>query len=80
PAPAAEAAPPGPPGRRDDLGLSPREAEVMELIAQGRSNGEIARALVVSEYTIKNHVNRIFAKLGVRTRGAAMARWLGTAR
>ncbi|WP_131742770.1 response regulator [Actinomadura roseirufa] len=73
---------PDPPalGGREDLGLSPREAEVMELIAQGRANGEIARLLVVSEYTVKNHVNRIFAKLGVRSRGAAMARWLGTAR
>ncbi|TDD70810.1 response regulator [Actinomadura rubrisoli] len=74
------AAPPARAARSDDLGLSPREAEVMELIARGHSNGEIARTLVVSEYTVKNHVNRIFAKLGVRTRGAAMARWLGTAR
>lgn len=70
---------PAPPAR-DDPGLSPREAQVMDLIAQGRSNGEIAQALVVSEYTVKNHVNRIFAKLHVRTRGAAIARWLGTAR
>ncbi|MES9543058.1 MULTISPECIES: response regulator transcription factor [unclassified Actinomadura] len=74
------AAPARPPAPRDDLGLSPREAEVMDLIARGCSNGEIARALVVSEYTVKNHVNRIFAKLHVRTRGAAIARWLGTAR
>ncbi|WP_312874377.1 response regulator transcription factor [Actinomadura litoris] len=87
PTPPAPAAPPvalpavlpaAPPA--DACGLSPREAEVMDLIAQGHSNGEIAARLVVSEYTVKNHVNRIFAKLGVRTRGAAMARWLGTAR
>jgi DNA-binding NarL/FixJ family response regulator len=71
---------PASPAPRDDLGLSPREAQVMDLIAQGRSNGEIAQVLVVSEYTVKNHVNRIFAKLRVRTRGAAIARWLGTAR
>ena len=64
---------------RGELGLSRREAEVMDLIAQGHSNGEIARLLVVSEYTVKNHVNRIFAKLGVRARGAAIACWLGTA-
>jgi DNA-binding NarL/FixJ family response regulator len=76
PAPVAAPAPPV----RDDPGLSPREAQVMDLIAQGRSNREIAEALVVSEYTVKNHVNRIFAKLQVRTRGAAIARWLGTAR
>ncbi|GAA1593077.1 response regulator transcription factor [Actinomadura kijaniata] len=59
--------------------LSRRESEVMHLIARGLSNGEIARSLVISEYTVKNHINRIFAKLGVRTRGAAIARWLGTA-
>lgn len=70
----------GPPvDRRAELGLSRREAEVMDLIARGRSNGEIAAMLVVSEYTVKNHVNRIFAKLGVRARGAAIACWLGTA-
>ncbi|WP_242889355.1 response regulator [Actinomadura litoris] len=83
PAPPAPAAPPAAPPvalPADACGLSPREAEVMDLIAQGHSNGEIAARLVVSEYTVKNHVNRIFAKLGVRTRGAAMARWLGTAR
>ncbi|MFG2002392.1 response regulator [Spirillospora sp. NPDC048911] len=70
---------PAPADRRAELGLSRREAEVMDLIARGRSNGEIAALLVVSEYTVKNHVNRIFAKLGVRARGAAIARWLGTA-
>ncbi|MFI6518843.1 response regulator transcription factor [Spirillospora sp. NPDC050679] len=63
----------------DRWGLSRREAEVMDLIARGRANGEIAAMLVLSEFTVKNHVNRIFAKLGVRTRGAAIARWLGTA-
>ncbi|WP_242903253.1 response regulator [Actinomadura terrae] len=81
PPPPPQPAPPPPPVPVvDNCGLSPREAEVMDLIAQGHSNGEIAARLVVSEYTVKNHVNRIFAKLGVRTRGAAMARWLGTAR
>lgn len=67
------------PAAPEDLGLSDREAEVMGLIAQGRSNREIARELVVSEKTVKNHVNRVFAKLGVPSRGAAIARWLGTA-
>lgn len=75
-APAEPAARPAAP---EGLGLSDREAEVMGLIAQGRSNSEIARELVVSEKTVKNHVNRVFAKLGVRSRGAAIARWLGTA-
>ncbi|GLW61807.1 DNA-binding response regulator [Actinomadura rubrobrunea] len=68
---------PGPDRRA--LGLSPREVEVMELIARGHANREIAHALMVSENTVKNHVNRIFAKMGVRTRGAAIARWLGIA-
>lgn len=63
---------------RDEFGLSVREGEVMDLIAQGRSNGEIAAELFVAEKTVKNHVNRIYAKLGVASRGAAIARWLGT--
>jgi DNA-binding NarL/FixJ family response regulator len=61
------------------FGLSGREAEVMHLIVQGRSNGEIARHLFLAEKTVKNHVNRIYAKLGVSSRGAAIAQWLGTA-
>jgi DNA-binding CsgD family transcriptional regulator len=51
----------------------------MELIAQGRTNGEIARECFLSEKTVKNHVNHIFAKLGVRTRAEAVALWLGGA-
>jgi DNA-binding NarL/FixJ family response regulator len=61
------------------FGLSAREAEVMELIVQGRSNSEIAGRLFLAEKTVKNHVNRIYAKLGVTSRGAAIAQWLGTA-
>ncbi|MFB4312834.1 response regulator [Actinomadura sp. 21ATH] len=79
--------PPAPPaaatvGRAVDRarhGLSGREAEVMDLIAQGRTNREIAEQLFLTEKTVKNHVNRIFAKLGVGNRAAAIARWLGTA-
>ncbi|NJP28718.1 response regulator transcription factor [Microbispora sp. SCL1-1] len=56
-------------------GLSKREAEVMELIATGHSNGEIARLLFLSEKTVKNHVNRIYAKLGVDSRMTAICRW-----
>ncbi|MCD0452723.1 LuxR C-terminal-related transcriptional regulator [Actinocorallia sp. API 0066] len=59
------------------LGLSAREAEVMDLIASGRSNGEIARELYLSEKTVKNHVNRIYAKLGVPNRAVAIALWRG---
>jgi DNA-binding NarL/FixJ family response regulator len=60
-------------------GLSDREFEVMELIARGKSNAQIASQLFLSEKTVKNHVNRIYAKLGVKTRGEAIATWLGVA-
>ena len=56
----------------DESELTPREAEVLRLIAAGHSNREIARALFVSEATIKTHVNRIFAKTGSRDRAAAI--------
>jgi DNA-binding NarL/FixJ family response regulator len=52
--------------------LTPREAEVLRLIAAGQSNREIARALFVSEATVKTHVNRIFAKTGSRDRAQAI--------
>lgn len=60
----------GPDGPGDDL--TPREAEVLGLIAAGQSNREIARSLFVSEATVKTHVNRIFAKTGSRDRVQAM--------
>lgn len=56
--------------------LSKREAEVMDLIATGESNGQIARRLFLSEKTVKNHVNRIYAKLGVDSRVTAIGLWL----
>ena len=65
------------PGISSAPGLSSREAEVMTLLAEGHSNGEIATALTVAEKTVKNHVNRIYAKLGVGSRPAAIAYWQG---
>ncbi len=54
-------------------GLTDREVEVLRLIAQGRSNKEIATALVVTEKTAGHHVEHVYAKLGVSTRvGAAL--------
>ncbi|WP_374775578.1 response regulator transcription factor [Streptomyces sp. NBC_01310] len=62
------------------FGLSSREVEIMDLIASGMSNQQIAAACFISEKTVKNHINRIFAKLQSATRSEAIARWLGTAR
>ena len=67
----------GTPDDAPDLGLSAREAEIMSLIAGGHTNGEIAARLFLAEKTVKNHVNRIYAKLGVDSRDAAITQWLG---
>jgi DNA-binding NarL/FixJ family response regulator len=53
-------------------GLTPREAEVLALIAEGLTNSEIADRLVVSGATVKTHVNHIFAKTGARDRAQAV--------
>ena len=54
--------------------LSSREAEVLTLVARGRSNREIAKTLFVSEATVKTHLGHVYEKLGVRDRAAAVAR------
>ena len=65
----------GPGGADESHGLSAREAEVMSLIADGQTNGEIAARLFLAEKTVKNHVRRIYSKLGVGSRPAAIAYW-----
>jgi len=62
-------------GERAELpaGLTEREAEVLRLVAAGRSNRDIASELVISEHTVARHVQNIFAKLGVSSRSAATA-------
>jgi DNA-binding NarL/FixJ family response regulator len=64
---------------RSTYRLSAREAEIMDLIASGMTNHQIAAACFIAEKTVKNHINRIFAKLHSTTRGEASAKWLGTA-
>jgi ATP/maltotriose-dependent transcriptional regulator MalT len=61
------------PGGADRLGLTPRETEVLRLIADGRSNRQIATALFITEKTASVHVSRILTKLGVGSRGEAAA-------
>ncbi|MEU2424479.1 response regulator transcription factor [Streptomyces sp. NPDC007851] len=60
--------------------LSGREAEIMDLIATGMGNRQIAAVCFISEKTVKNHINRIFAKLHTTTRAQATAKWLGVDR
>jgi DNA-binding NarL/FixJ family response regulator len=71
------------PGSTDEstgpASLTTREREIMHLISQGLTNGQIAARFVLSEKTVKNHVNRIYAKLGAANRAQATALWLGIA-
>ena len=62
-------------GGRDELprGLTAREAQVLRLVAAGKSNREVAAALVISEHTVARHLQNIFAKLDVSSRSAATA-------
>ena len=57
----------------DTTGLTGREVEVLGLLATGKTNREIADALVISEKTVARHVSNIFVKLGVNSRSAATA-------
>ena len=52
--------------------LTPREREVLDLVADGKSNAEIGAELCISEVTVKSHIGRIFGKLDLRDRAAAI--------
>lgn len=58
--------------KRDELGITPREMEILCLIAEGLSNREIAERLFVSENTVKTHSSRLFDKLGAKRRTQAV--------
>ncbi|MEU6176884.1 response regulator transcription factor [Streptomyces coeruleorubidus] len=64
---------------RSRFQLSTREAEIMDHIASGMTNQQIAATCFISEKTVKNHINRIFAKLHSTSRSEAAAKWIGTA-
>lgn len=71
---------PGPSNDEDELGLgslTAREREVLNLLARGNSNREIAEELVITNKTVKNHLSRIYEKIGVHSRAEAIALWLG---
>lgn len=73
-APPAPPAPPAPVAVRERFpALTPREADVLERIAEGRTNPEIAAELFLTVPTVKSYVNQVFQKLGVRTRAEAVA-------
>jgi NarL family two-component system response regulator LiaR len=59
-------------GKLESLGITPRELEILELIAVGLSNREIAERVHVSENTVKTHLSRVFDKLGARRRTQAV--------
>lgn len=58
----------------EKLGITPREAEVLLWVAQGKSNGDVAGILGMSEKTVKQHLGNIFSKLGLENRNAAAMR------
>jgi DNA-binding NarL/FixJ family response regulator len=63
----------GPGPKAPETELTPRETEILELVAARHSNKEIAAKLVISEFTVKNHLKNILAKLNVRSRSQAAA-------
>ena len=57
--------------------LTPRQREVLALLASGRGTAEVARTLFVTEATVRKHLENVYERLGVRSRAAAVARLFG---
>jgi DNA-binding CsgD family transcriptional regulator len=57
-------------------GLTHREIEILQLMAAGHTNAQVARRLVITEGTVKSHVKRVLRKLGAANRAEAVARWM----
>ncbi len=68
---------PLPEGEHDEPGLTPRESEILEWVALGKTNPEIAEILLIAPTTVRRHLENVYAKLGVHTRTAAVTRHLG---
>jgi DNA-binding CsgD family transcriptional regulator len=66
----------GPQGRRRGGVLTAREVQVLDLVAAGASNQAVAKALYISESTVKAHLRHIYEKLGARSRADAVALWI----
>jgi DNA-binding NarL/FixJ family response regulator len=60
-------------GHRDESNLSPRERQILSLLAEGRTQGQIATALVISSKTVATHIQHILSKLSVQSRAQAVA-------
>jgi DNA-binding CsgD family transcriptional regulator len=63
--------------RHQQVQLTPREREVLAWVSRGKTNAEIARLLWLAPGTVRKHLENVYAKLGVSTRTAAVARFLG---
>lgn len=63
--------------RHKQVQLTPREREVLAWVARGKTNAEIARLLWLAPGTVRKHLENVYAKLGVSTRTAAVAQFLG---
>ena len=63
--------------RQTEVLLTAREREVLTWVARGKTNAEIARLLWLAPSTVRKHLENVYAKLGVNTRTAAVARFLG---